>query len=150
MDEATLWNIVCLMQAQTYERGDNILKRYMANDRIMIIWEGEVQVRVERVDPDTGKPQSYWFDTLEKGACLSVYTCFGNSKSLVNLYAASVCTIQFIKTKDLEDLGKRNVALKERLNVIKLKIENSLVGDIDYFTFPKRLLQSEIEKHTEE
>ena len=125
--------------------------RYNSNDRIMIIWSGVVQVRVERADPKTSKTESFWFDTLERGACLSVFTCFvSNQKSLVNLYAATPCVILFIKASDLEALGKEIIALKDRLNIIKLRIKNRHVDDIDYFTFPKRLLQTEIEKQTDE
>ena len=40
------------------------------------------------------------------------------------------------------------IALKDRLNVIKLRISKHHVDDIDYFTFPKRFLQNEIEKAT--
>ena len=116
----------------------------------MIIWQGEVQVRIERTNPTTGIHESYWFDTLQKGTCLSVFNCFtSNSKSVINLYAATPCTILFIKASDLEDLGKEIIALKDRLDIIKLRIKNRQVDDIDYFTFPKRLLQSEIEKLTE-
>ena len=42
------------MQEQTFEKGDDISKRYLENDRIMIVWQGKVQVRIERRDPKTG------------------------------------------------------------------------------------------------
>ena len=107
----------------------------------MILWDGLIQVRVERVNPSTGEVQSYWLDTLEKGACISVFNCFSNKKSLVNFYAASPnCRIDFIEASDLENLGKEIIALNDRLNVIKLRIKNKMVDDIDYFTFPKQYL----------
>jgi hypothetical protein len=109
----------------------------MANDQIMIIWEGQVQVRVELVNQKTKKLKSYWFDTLDKGACISVFSCFSDFKSLINLYASSPhCIIQFIKAKDLEKLGQEIISLNDRLSVIKLRIQNKEVDDIDYFTFP--------------
>ena len=49
--------------------------RTMNNDRIIIIWSGEVQARVERFNNKTGKLDSLWLDNLEKGACLSVFSC---------------------------------------------------------------------------
>ena len=114
---------------------------YMENKRIMIVWEGLIQARIERLDPDTNELQSYWLDTIEKGACFSVFNCFSNTKSMVNFYAASPnCIINTINAKDLENLGKEIIPLNDRLNVIKLRIQNKLVDDIDYFTFPKRLL----------
>lgn len=69
----------------------------------MIVWEGNVQVRVERRNPDTNQVTSYWLDTLEKGACISVFKCFDNSKSLVNYYASSKkVIIEFISAEELE------------------------------------------------
>lgn len=78
-----------------------------------------------------------------------MFNCFSKTNSLTNLYAATPCVINFIRAKDLEHLSKSIIALKDRLNVIKLRIEKNMVDDIDYFTFPKRLLQSQIEMQTE-
>lgn len=52
------------MKMQTYEQGDDILMRYKGNDKIIILWQGEVQVRVERLNPKTNKFASYWFHTV--------------------------------------------------------------------------------------
>ena len=63
-------------------------------------------------------------------------------KSLVNFYAASpLCVIDFINASELLELGKSITPLNERLNSIKFKIDNAMVDDIDYFNFPKQLLQ---------
>ena len=76
-----------------------------------------------------------------------MFSCFvQNSKSIVNLFASTACIIHFIKASDLENLGKEIFDLKDRLKVIKLRIKNKMVDDIDYFTFPKRHLQNEINK----
>ena len=48
--------------------------------------------------------------------------------------------------KDLESLGKDEMALRDRLDIIKSRIRNKMVDDIDYFTFPKKLLQIQIDK----
>ena len=47
--------IVYLTEEQMFDKGDVILMRYMSNDRIMIIWSGQVQVRIERTNPATNK-----------------------------------------------------------------------------------------------
>lgn len=64
LEENTINEIVCLMKMQTYEQGDDILMRYKGNDKIIILWQGEVQVRVERLNPKTNKFASYWFHTV--------------------------------------------------------------------------------------
>lgn len=38
-------------------------------------------------------------------------------------------------------MAKSTIALNDRLSVIKLRIQNKMVDDIDYFTFPKRFLE---------
>lgn len=124
-----------------YEQGDTILQGTMENNKILIVWDGLVQVRVERKNPHTGHELSYWLDTLEKGACISVFNCFENTKSIVNFYAASrKVIIDTISVHDLEKLAKEIIVLNDRLNIIKLRIKNKSVDDIDYFTFPKRFL----------
>ena len=62
----------------------------------MILWHGLIQVRVKRCDPDTGHCDDLWFDTLEKGACFSVYTAFNKDwYSLVSLKASAKNTVVF-------------------------------------------------------
>lgn len=107
-------------------------------------------MRVERRNPISGELQSYWLDTLTKGACFSVFNCFENTKSLVNFYASSKSTIiDQIHIDDLLNLGKDIQALSDRLDIIKLRIQNKLVDDIDYFTFPMRFLEQLNEQKTE-
>ena len=102
-------------------------------------------MRVELVNQKTKRLKSYWFDTLDKGACISVFSCFSDYKSLINLYASSPhCIIQFIKAKDLEMLGQEILPLNDKLNIIKLRIQNKEVDDIDYFTFPMHVLMNEL------
>ena len=62
------------------------------------------------------------------------------------MYAATPCVIHSINAKDLEDLAQEDMWIKDRLQLIKVKIEKNLVDDIDYFTFPKRFLQDVIDK----
>lgn len=84
---------------------------------------------------------------MDKGACISVFSCFSDTKSLINLYAASPhCVIQFIKARDLEKLGEEIIPLNDRLNIIKLRIQNGEVDDIDYFTFPMHHLWNYVDQ----
>ena len=150
LEQQTIQRIVYLIKQQAYEKGSPILMGHMASTSIMIVWEGQVQARIERQDPSTGKVTSYWLDTLEQGACFSVFNCFGNSNSILNFYAASpTCIIDVIHVKELEELARDIIPLNDRLNVIKLRIKNKHVDDIDYFTFPKKMLQNELEKRTD-
>ena len=54
--------------------------------------------------------------------------------------ASNSCVVYYISVKDLEALGKQIIALGDALTLIKLKIENKMLADIDFFTFPKRYL----------
>lgn len=89
MEADTIHKIVYLIKHQVYDFGDAILLGHMENSHIMIVWEGSIQVRVERRNPVNREIESYWLDTLEKGSCISVFRCFDNSRSLVNYYASS-------------------------------------------------------------
>lgn len=82
-------------------------------------------------------------DTLDKGACFSVYTAFCEERtSLVDFYANSnKCIVYQINSQDLVDLARDNIDIKDRLNTVKLRIKNNMVDDIDYFTFPKKYLE---------
>ena len=87
---------------------------------------------------------------MERGACISVFNCFEDTKSLVNFYAStSHCVIDYIHVDDLENLAKDIIVLQDRINLIKLRIQSGQVDDIDYFTFPKRFLQQSMENQTE-
>ena len=78
------------MNQKVYDMGDLILKQGENNEKIMILWEGTIQVRVSRSDPETDEYQDLWLDNLEKGACLAVYTSFIHRQtSLVNFIASS-------------------------------------------------------------
>lgn len=46
-------------------------------------------------------------------------------------------------------MAKDIIALNDRLNVIKLRIKNKEVDDIDYFTFPARFLEYRLKDKTE-
>jgi len=82
-------------------------------------------------------------DTLEKGACLSVYNAFNPDwTSLLTFKAAEKNTMLLkLKASDLEDLGVANMEIKDRLDIAKLRIKNNEVDEIDYFTFPKKYLE---------
>ena len=69
---------------------------------------------------------------------------------MVNFYASSQdCVILSIDIADIESLAKENIVLNDRLSVIKIRIKNKAVDDIDYFTYPKRFLESNVENQTE-
>lgn len=123
LEPSTIKQIVFLMKQTSFEIGEPILTANKENRRIMFVWEGTVQVRVERRDPYTGEEKSFWLDTLERGACISVFNCFENTKSLVSFYASSpICIIDFIEVNDLLNLGKEIIVLNDRINLIKLRI----------------------------
>ena len=151
LDPKSTRKIVKLIKFKTYELGDLILGQQQSCDFINILWEGSIQVRVSRVDPETGRTIDLWMDTIDKGACFSVYTAFCEERtSLVDFYAnSSKCVVYQIDSKDLIDLAKDNIDVKDRLNTVKLRIKNNLVDDIDYFTFPKKYLEYNLQDMTD-
>jgi len=78
------------------------------NDKMFILWEGTISVRVQRTNPKTRYEDEYWLENLNKGSCVAVYSCFDDRlSSLVNYYAGtSFCTILSIEAKDLEQLAE--------------------------------------------
>lgn len=42
---------------------------------------------------------------------------------------------------DLNELAEQDMQIKDRLNTVSLRINNKLVDDIDYFTFPTKFLE---------
>lgn len=79
-----------------------------------------------------------------------MFKSFNNQKSLVTYIAlSSPCIIYNIDAKDLSNLANDLVNLAKKLNVIKIKLKNKLLTDIDFKTFPRRYLQSELEKSTQ-
>ena len=118
---------------------------------MMILWEGLVSVRAVRYDPEEEKGrEDLWLDTLEKGACLSVYNAFNPDwTSLLTFKAAQKNTILFkLKASDLESLAVNNIEIKDRLEIAKLRIKNNEVDEIDYFTFPKKYLEVNLVNQT--
>lgn len=100
------------MKEQVFEKGDVILNSNMSNDQIIIIWDGKVQVRVERFNKETNEVESHWLCNLRSGASISIFKCFDNSKSLVSYIAASSpCVIFYISTVKLEELAREFVVL---------------------------------------
>ena len=73
----------------------------------MILWEGTIQARVRRFDPETNEMKDYWFDTLEKGVSMQVYNSFMTDKtSLLDFYSSSSpCRIYYIDHKELIKLS---------------------------------------------
>ena len=53
-----------------------------------------------------------------------------------------------IKAEDLEELAKKNMRIKDKLQIAKLRVENKLVDDLDYFTFPKKYLEKNLQDKT--
>ena len=139
-----------MLREQVYDYGETILASFHSSDSIMIIWQGLVQVRVNRIDHETGETEDLWFDTLEKGACLSVYNAFNPDwTSLINFKASEKNTILLkLKASDLEDLGVKNYQIKYKVEIAKLRIKNNAVDEIDYFTFPKKYLEVNLVNQT--
>ena len=142
MTDSTLQRVVYLMKQQVYEKGEEILNCNMTNDHIVIIWDGKVQVRIEQIDEDGIKLESFWFANLEKGACISIFKCFNNQKSILSYYVStSNCIVYTISASDLDQLAGDIPSIGDRLKVIKMKLKNNMLTDLDFITFPKWLLQ---------
>ena len=78
------------MREKVYELGDLILGQQQSCDCINILWDGNIQVRANRKDPDSNRVVDLWLDTIEKGTSFSVYTAFDDEEtSLVDFYAKS-------------------------------------------------------------
>jgi hypothetical protein len=105
---------------------------------------------VVRTDADTGIREDIWLDTLEKGACLSVYNSFNKDwTSLLTYKAAARDTVLLkLKASDLEDLGKISYKIADKVNIAKLRIKSDEVDEIDYFTFPKKYLEINLVNQT--
>jgi hypothetical protein len=74
----------------TFEAGDCILKQGENQSRILIIKKGQVQVRISRMDPETGERQEYWMANLKEGSCINAYNCFQKDKeSFFSFYILS-------------------------------------------------------------
>lgn len=108
------------MKQKVYDLGDLVLKQGQNNEKIMILWEGTIQARVSRKDPDSNEFQDYWLDNLEKGACLAVYTSFiERQTSLVNFYASSKnCVMLQIDVNELMELCTNDIALQDRVKTV--------------------------------
>lgn len=68
------------------------------------------EVRVRRTDFQTGDYEDIWLDTLEKGACMGVYSVFNSEwTSPLTYKAAEKNTILLkIKVSELEELSIGN------------------------------------------
>ena len=60
----------------SFEAGDCIFKQGDHQPRIMIIKKGQIQVRISRMDPETGKQEDFWMANLKEGSCINVYNSF--------------------------------------------------------------------------
>lgn len=129
-----------------------ILAAGQFNRSILILWEGEVQVRVSRKDPFSNEVVDIWLDNLKKGTCIEVYNCFQDENTpLVDYYANSKpAVLYFVDVADLEARAKNVLALKHRLDIVKLRIKSKLVGDIDYFKYPRRFLEQNVARTVDE
>ena len=76
LDVDTIRPLTFLMKQQVYDQGDLILAKGQFNKSILILWEGELQVRVSRKDPSSDEVVDIWLDNLRKGTCIEVYNCF--------------------------------------------------------------------------
>lgn len=101
------------MKQKVFDLGDIVLKQGQNNEKIMILWEGTIQVRVSRKDPDSNHIEDFWLDNLEKGAQIAVYSSFIERQTpLVNFYASSKnCVVLQIDVKELIELSNNDIAL---------------------------------------
>ncbi len=54
------------------------------------------------------------------------------------------CTVYLISVPDLIKLSKEIIPLADRIKRAKLRIQNKLVDDIDYFTFSKKMFEANV------
>jgi hypothetical protein len=86
LDQKILFKIsYLLIEDWDFGFGDLILGQGLHNPNIVIVMEGNVQVRVGRK-----RASDHWLGNLRKGSCFNVYTPFiEDRKSGVNYYANS-------------------------------------------------------------
>lgn len=90
LDLQTIRPLTLLMKPQIYDQGDQILANGDKSTKILILWEGNVQVRVTRQDPILETTVDIWFDNLSRGACIDVYNAIDpDRQTLVDYYANS-------------------------------------------------------------
>ena len=125
--------------------GSSILLNGVQNDNIYVIWDGVVEVRVTRTDPDTGVQKSMWFENLSRGACLNVYSAFTEKMtSLVDFFALTkFCIIKRISVKDIKKLAAKRKLLKDKLEILIERITNEDVDSLDFFTCSKKYIHLE-------
>ena len=84
----------------------------------MIVWEGAIEVIVNRSDPKTNERKSIWFENINRGTCFNVYCAFSDKMTqLVDFIALSkTCTINMIKVSDLRNLAKSNSVLQNKVD----------------------------------
>jgi signal-transduction protein with cAMP-binding, CBS, and nucleotidyltransferase domain len=75
-DQDLVSDIMYLMKQETFSMKQIILKRGIHNENIMIIWEGAIEVIVNRNDPKTNERKSIWFENINRGTCFNVYCAF--------------------------------------------------------------------------
>lgn len=152
LDIETIRPLAYLMKPQVFDQGDFILQCGEKNRSIYIVWEGDVQVRVSRRDPSKLTQRDIWFDNLEKGTCFEVFNAIDdNSQTLLDYVANSRFTVLYkIDRDDLDREAQNCLVLKNRLQIVRLRIKNKEVGDLDYFKFPKRYLDCAFLDQTDE
>jgi len=97
MDQAILYKIsYLLIEDRNIQIGDLILQQGIHSENIMIVMEGQVQVR----------SSDYWIGNLNKGSCFNVYRPFNKDKpAKINYYSNSEnCQIVFLPINDLVSL----------------------------------------------
>ena len=68
---------------------------------------------------------------------------------MVSYIACSKKTMVFsLNSKDLIELGQSNYKIKDKIDIALLRIKNNLVDKLDYFTFPRKYLEKNLEKYT--
>ena len=100
--------IVTLMRTRKFLYGNNVLAHGNYSKYIMIIMDGQLQVRVQRGDYLNNKEEmDIWFASLEIGACFNVYNCFSKHRTTRVTYITSSksATIGLIKVSDLKAMA---------------------------------------------
>ena len=115
--------------------GDMIHQFGIHSEKIMIVMEGQVQIR----------SHDYWIGNLNKGSCFNVYGPFDVEKpSKINYYSNSEnCQIMYLPIDDLVNLCVSDPGLIELIDKIKItrfKVKYDIVDDLDYFPFPEKFL----------
>lgn len=96
--------LVMLMEQHIYHKGEVILQQDFYSDKIMIILQGSIYMKVRRICPDTGHRSEVNFGKLRQGSCFNVFNSFSRRRqgSLLSYVAAQKnCIIDTIPIQEV-------------------------------------------------